>query len=403
VRMNTSVFKRAFCLMLAAFGLILAACGDKTEIADLNIVVGFGIDQDGKNVRVTAQVRNAVVGAKATGSMGQQGGEGRDYVNHSASGRTVEEAVQNLRTIIPRRLYFAHNTVVVFGRQFAVRGIDPALDYLIRSREFRRTQLFCVTSGAARDVLTADVGAEQVNALGLQRLLLPEDIEFTVVKSMEMVFLNDLLSPSHVPHMTWVDVERGQAILKGVGLFRGDKLAELLPNHLAQPLLLLQGETNTFSVELPCKQPNQKSIIRVRFIKRELHPVQKGGNMSVHVRIRGSGDPVSICRGDFLETETIEKMEKDVNRELQLRLQKTVDFLQERRLDGVKWGTEIYRFDPQWWRAHAREWPQLFARMPVKIDSQVDVNRPGMYTTTPEIHYTPELYPPKSVPGGDRP
>jgi hypothetical protein len=39
----------------------------------------------------------------------------------------------------------------------------------------------------------------------------------------------------------------------------------------------------------------------------------------------------------------------------------------------------------------------------VKIDAQIHVTRPGMYTTTPEKNYTPELFPPKSVPGGDRP
>jgi spore germination protein KC len=403
VRLNTSVFNRAFCLMLLTVGLFLTACGDKTEISDLTIVVGFGIDQEGKNVRVTAQVRKTAEGAQATGATGQQAGPGRQYTNLTASGRTVEEAVQNLRKITPRRLYFPHNTVVVFGRQFAGNGIDPALDFLLRSREFRRTQLFCVTSGTARDLLNTTVGAEQVSALGLQRLLLPEDIEFLVAKTTEMVFLNELLSPSHVPIMTWVDVERGQAILKGTGLFRGDKLAELLPAQLAQSLFLLRGEMKTFTVELPCQQPNQKSMYRLRFIRRELNPVRKGGDMSFHVRIRGKGEPVTMCHGNYMEPETINKMEKDVNSEMQQRLRKTVDYLQQRGLDGAMLGSSVYRVDPQWWRSHAREWPQLFARMPVKIDVQVDVTRPGMFTTPPEIHYTPELYPPKSAPGGDRP
>jgi len=337
VRMKKSVFKGAFCLMLAAFGLFLAACGDRTEISDLNIVVGFGIDQDGGNVRVTAQVRKVAEGSQAAGGSGQQGGGGAEggYINLTASGMTVEEAVQNLRKIVPRRLYFAHNTVVVFGSQFAKDGIDPALDFLLRSREFRRTQLFCVTSGTAEDVLTATVGPEQVNALGLQRLLLPIDIEYFVVKTTEMVFLNELLSPSHAPLMNWVDVERGRATLKGVGLFRGDKLAEMLPDPLAQSLFMLRGEIETFTLELPCDQSNRKSMYRIRFIRHELNPVRKGGDMSFHVLIRGTGEPVTMCRGNYLDPETAKSMENDVNHELQQRLRKTVVFLQKRRLDGL--------------------------------------------------------------------
>jgi spore germination protein KC len=403
VRLNTSVFKRAFCLMLITVGLFLTACGDQTEISDLTIVVGLGIDQDGKNVRVTAQVRKTAEGAQAAGATGQQAGPGRQYINLTASGRTVEEAVQNLRNFTPRRLFFPHNTIVVFGRQYARNGINPALDFLLRSREFRRTQLFCVTSGTARDLLNTAVGAEQVSALGLQRLLLPEDIEFFVVKTTEMFFMNELLSPSHVPLMTWVDAERGQAILKGTGLFRGDKLAELLPAQLSQSLYLLRGEMKTFTVDLTCKQPNQKSMYRVRFIQHEIKPVRKGGDVSFHVRIRGSGEPVTMCHGNYLEPEMIKHMEKEINHELQKRLRKTVSFLQQRRLDGAMFGSAVYRADPHWWRSHAKEWPQLFARTQVKIDAQVDVTRPGMFTTPPEIHYTPELFPPNSVPGGDRP
>ncbi len=403
MRMNKVVTRRAFCLILAAVGLFLAACGDKTEITDLTIVTGLGIDQDGKNVRVTVQVRKAGEGAQSAGGTGQQGESGSQYINLAASGKTVEEAVQNLRKIIPRRLYFAHNTVVVFGRQFAKNGIDSALDFLLRSREFRRTQLFCVTSGTARDVLDANVGAEQVTALGLQRLLLPEDIEFFVVKITEILFLNELLSPSHVPVMTWIDVKRGQAILQGVALFRGDKLAELLPTQLAQSLFLLRGETETYTVELPCKQPGQKSMFRVRFIQRELKPVRKGEDVSFYVRIRGTAEPIEMCGGNFLKPETIREMGKDVNDELQRQLRKTVVFLQRRKLDGAMFGSAVYRSDPQWWRAHSKEWPQMFARVSVRIDTQVEVTRPGMTTTTPESNYTPELFPPKSVPGGNQP
>jgi Ger(x)C family germination protein len=390
--------------MLAAAGWVLSACGDLTEISDLNIVVGFGIDQDGRDVRVTVQLRNTGVGATSTEGMGQQGGGGggKEYINLSSEGRTVEEAVENLRRVAPRRLYFAHNTVVVFGREYAENGIDPVLDFLLRSREFRRTQLFCVTSGTAEEVLHATVGGmEQVNALGLQRLLLPADIEFVIAPTTERIFLNQLLSPSHVPLMTWVDVEREKATLKGVGLFRGAKLAELLPFQLAQSLLLLRGEIETYTVELPCDQPNRKSVVRIRFIRHELKPLRKGGDIAFHVHIRGTGEPVTMCHGNYLEPETFKKMKKAVRSQLEQQLRKTVAFLQQRKLDGAMFGSAVYRVDPKWWRAHAKEWPRLFGKVPVKIDVQVDVTRPGMLTTPPEHNYTPELFPPKSVPGGD--
>jgi spore germination protein KC len=247
------------------------------------------------------------------------------------------------------------------------------------------------------------VGAERVNALGLQRLNQPVDIELFIMNTMEMVFLNELLSPSHVALMNWIDVERGQAAFKGVGLFRGEKLAELLPDQLAQTLLLLRGETEIYTVKLPCPQSNRKSVIRLRFFQHELLPERKNGDISFHVRIRGSGEIVTVCRGSYLEPETVKRMEKDVNQELGQQLRKTIAFLQRRKLDGVMLASAVYRSDPEWWRTHAKEWPQLFARMPVKIDAQVDVTRPGMLTTPSEEYFTPQLFPPKSMPGGDRP
>ncbi|WP_139234824.1 hypothetical protein, partial [Alicyclobacillus macrosporangiidus] len=195
----------------------------------MNIVIALGIDRtDNGLVQLTAQIVNPNAVPSAGGGQSGSGG-GQPFLIRDETGSSIEEAVEKFKADVPHRMYLAHNTLVVFGSDYAKQGIDKAFDYFERNRYFRRNQLFLVTPGQARDVLSAPSDPEPLNALGLRDLVEQVGEMFRVVDSGQLEVMKEYLSPSQAPVLSLVDRDAtGHLLMKGVAVFRGAKMADVL-------------------------------------------------------------------------------------------------------------------------------------------------------------------------------
>src|SRR5687768_2804645 len=97
--------------------VLLAGCG-KQELNQMALVMAVGLDKDKSGTyRVTAQI---VRPADARGSTGApSGGTGEPVWTASAEGRSIFEAIRNLSRFSSRRVFWAHNKVIVVGEELA--------------------------------------------------------------------------------------------------------------------------------------------------------------------------------------------------------------------------------------------------------------------------------------------
>lgn len=153
------LWTRTVAILLGA--ALLGGCWNRRELDTLAIVAGLGLDRDvetGK-IQLTAQIikPGEVKTVKVGGAGGGGGGGGKASAVWviKSTGDTVFDAVRNMVTQSSRKLYFAHNQIIVIGKKTAEQGVWPLLDFFVRDHEIRWTIWVLVADGKASDVLEA--------------------------------------------------------------------------------------------------------------------------------------------------------------------------------------------------------------------------------------------------------
>ncbi|CAB3395406.1 Ger(x)C family spore germination protein [Kyrpidia spormannii] len=398
--------KKTGWLIVVLFAIVLTGCWDRVEVTDLALVIGMGIDDAGQNgVDVTVQLLSptgqTIGGEQGQGTMGGSDSSGkRAFINYQQRGKTVQEALDRLYRVLPRRPFVAHNTVVVFGRRYAEKGFDQALDYIERERNFRRSQMFVVTSGTARELLDVQTSPERVNARGLRKLA-DQQLRTSITEpSVELRVVNDLLSPSQSPVMAWIDPVDNEPRVMGVGLFQGGKLVDLLPARESQGLMWLLGRSGQAFIHIPCPggRPSSTSqCLSVRLINTKLHvdPVMTPSGVVFRVRGYGQGEVDAVCEGETPTPERMREWGQQVAQYMETEMDRTLQRLKAKHVDAAQFGNRLFRRNPELWRSVARRWPELFSKCRAEYDLQINLQRSGMISQSPLEDRSPENYPPR--------
>lgn len=125
--------------LLIVWGLIallLGGCWDRTELNELGIAIGIGVDMAGDQYEVTAQVViPSAVASKSSPSAGSP------VVTYQATAPTIHEAIQKMTDTSPRSIYLSHIRMLILGEEYARRGISDAIEALMRE-PFTRSDFY---------------------------------------------------------------------------------------------------------------------------------------------------------------------------------------------------------------------------------------------------------------------
>uniref|UniRef100_A0AAE9L7F3 Ger(X)C family spore germination protein n=1 Tax=Paenibacillus polymyxa TaxID=1406 RepID=A0AAE9L7F3_PAEPO len=125
--------------LLIVWGLIallLGGCWDRKELNELGIAIGIGVDMEGDQYQVTAQVViPSAVASKSSPSAGSP------VVTYEATAPTIQEAIQKMTDTSPRIIYLSHIRMLILGEEYARRGISDAIEALMRE-PFTRSDFY---------------------------------------------------------------------------------------------------------------------------------------------------------------------------------------------------------------------------------------------------------------------
>lgn len=386
-------------LCMTGICALTSGCKDYTDVNDIHVVVALAVDaaKDGSTM-VTAEIVNPQNAPSAGGSGGgsAQGGVA-PYLVRTTVGDSVEDAIEKFEPVLPYHPYLPHNTVVVFGRDFLMRGIQEALDYFERNRNFRRSEVFVATSGLGRTLLTASTEPEALNAFGLRSIVDRAAMKAPAVDSEQLRVVDAYLSPSHAPVMAWVDVDDdGKLVMKGVALLRNGQIGHYLNLPRANGLYWLLGPTHEIKIQVPCPghtapedgQQARTQSVTLRLLQThtrvtpELNP---GGQPRFRVFLRGTGEIERLCPGESLSRQLLQQLEQAANAAIRSQINDVIQELQARDIDACQFGTALYHHYPAWWRLHEANWPREFQRVPVTVDVQISVVRVGLTTHSVDV------------------
>lgn len=404
---TTTQVKRILALLLCClFAAAGAGCWDQVELDELGLVTAVGIDLAERpgELLVTAQMLRPGIGGKNGGGSSQGGA----YWVGQSPGFTVFDAIRNMTLVSSRKLYFAHNQIVIIGKEAAEQGVRQYLDMFLRDEEMRPTVWLAVTEGKASDILQADSGFEQVPGLELARLIEVRFATSKVVATTLQQFAQKLLSKHGNPTANMVELYEvgkfdpetglpsgshitasGQAEsdqsqkksfrLSGTAVFKGDTLVGSLQPVETRGLHWLIGEVQSGIIVVESSKDKGKVALEILNATSKLEPVFSDAGLTMRAKVQVEVNLGSQRSQDnFITTEGTKELGALVAEAVKYEATLAFKKAQEMRSDIFGFGSVIRRADKRRWKHMKEDWDEIFPNMQLAVEVEAKVARFGL-------------------------
>ncbi|MDD9265650.1 Ger(x)C family spore germination protein [Paenibacillus sp. GCM10023248] len=387
---------------LILLGFVLSGCWDRHELNDLAITVGVGFDKSGDEYLVTAQIVNPNEVASKKGA-----GYSTPITTLSAKGISTLEAARKLTTTAPRKLFSSHLRIVVIGEELAREGVAKVLDGLTRDHEIRSDFYIIVARDtSAAEVLKILTPIERIPANAMFKTLETSEKAWAPTVSVRIdQFITSLAEPSTDAVLTGIRIEgakekgelktllsdtapRTQLHYSGVALFRQDKLVDWLNENESKGYNYIKGNVKSTMGHLQCPQGGTLTVEVIRSkTKVKGHVINGKPKVHIHVFLEQNVSEVQ-CEVNLLDPATIQELEKIAADTLKSIMNAVIRKAKENKTDIFAFGEAIEDASPKTWAKIKRDWPDIFAELPVEISTEVQIRRLG--TTNNSIIIRPK-------------
>lgn len=358
------------------------------------IVMAVGLDKDkttGK-IQITAQI---VRPADARGSTGApSGGTGNPVWTVNAEGSTIFEAIRNLARFSSRRVFWAHNKVIVVGEELARDDITDLLDFFTRNHELRMNTWIVTTLGKASELVATKTGMEVVPGDSIDRLFRFSPIVSEAPRSTIKEVTASYLSRTSNPVMALVNNRKrmlqerdkrefggkDQVELSGTAVYRKGKMIGTLSPSESRGMLWFIEKVESGVVPLKCPDyPDKPVSLEIKRGDFEVTPHYSGDDeVSFRVQLKLQMDLVELgCPTRLSTAEVVNLLEEEasekVEEEIQAMLHKAQKVLKTDFLDLGKTFENRY---PDKWRSLRGRWDELFQKAEFTLEVQTEINSP---------------------------
>lgn len=380
-RLATAVF---FILAVSISG-----CWSRREIEDLAFVTMTGIDlgESGDEVVLTIHVSKPAAGGD--GPLGQP--DARLVATYSAVGATVAEASAKVADRLPRRITWAHSTIVAVGEDFARAGIDGLMDFLARSQSPRETAFLVLVKGArAADLMEAEFPSERLPSAAIMGIIERATHESStcsltsandVRRQLETHGLDVVMAALELRPMAEEQSTEGAELLRdvittsaevaGLGVFRESRLVGWLNPVQTRGLQFIRGQLGDA-------------------ILQATHPASQGGSVSLRVTQLGSrvkmifiddipeisiAIEVAASIADARDApslnspEAIRNLQHSLEGSIRAEVMSTVEIaVRELQSDVFGLGLQLYRSNPRRWLQLSDQWREILRQAEVRVE-----------------------------------
>lgn len=394
MKVSPKVFTAAILLFLSI--TVLTGCWGRRDPEELvhALILGFDIDNGGL-YEVTAQFSNPLASSSPEAGGGGGGNGQKAFWTYSAKGNTPFEAIGNMSLATPRIIRLTHVQLLVFSEKLARRGLGPVLDFIEHDHELRLSTSPAVVEGDLRKLLESDLPLENIPSAGLSRLLRMIKFERSATTGDSMlVKLQHLSRPGvemAISRIKFLEPEENSrstvkppAALSGDAVFKNDRMMGWFEVKESRGLQWLRGMGRAEPVVLVSPQGGPGVAINLFEAESEIKPVIVNEEVkSIQVMVRTHGSIHSAPDLDLRQPEIIESLRERLAAVMLEDMEASLAKAKEFGVDVFGFGSAIYRNHyPVWERRIGENWPEIFVSMPVDIEVEAVIHRPGMVTKT---------------------
>lgn len=361
---------------LISLVLACAGCWDVEEINRRGIIVALGLDPapDGK---VLCSVQLPIL--ECAMSPLTPGGKA-EKPSHvlSETAATPYSAIPALQTKTGRGLFLGQLRVIVLNAELARRGVRGIVDFLDRLPLIPPEAMIVITNRPAREVLEMELASKRLPAVDVvSSATMPSggDQAF-VLRKWQFIRATrirriDAFVPVIIP-----DVVEGALSIRGLAVFRGDKLAGELSGEEARMFGLLSGLSRNGSVTVPLEGArvtlhDVTSNARVRVIG-------NADRFAVTVDVRAKGSVVEMTNAEpGMGTGELREIQDAAAKFVRQRMLQVIQRLQDLRSDALGLGEFVRAQRPDIWRRI--DWRREYPAADILVSVHFLVQEAGAY------------------------
>lgn len=363
----------------------LSGCWDRIEITDLAIVTAATIDKKGNNqIELSVQVFIPSSISSGGGQGGSsQGGSGVTTMVRFAKGSNISDALSKLQSKLPRKIFWGHCKVFVFGEKLAMEGIQEQLDFLLRHPQPREKANVYVSKGIAKPILESLPPLENYSGEVLREL---SDLHIGMLVTLQD--LDEMLTgkpqAAVLPVVKILPPGKGQTKLQGIpyivgtAVFKKDKMTGTMTEKETRGLLWLRDEMESYTVTF---QPEGvKGEISLNPVTAQIKKIPQFRNNKWKLLVKVNTEGAVIQNGTNLNLSSpkmLKAAERAYQKDIEDRIYMAFLNTQDKKADILGVGKDFYRKYPKQFNKVENHWEDIFAEMEVEIDVAAHIRRQG--------------------------
>ncbi len=375
---------RVVCLCICVVFLFSSCEKAGTELSDLMIIQGIGIDATEKGYKVTVEILNN----EQSGSPGGDSASDNKTKIYSGEGSTVAAALRELSTKSGNKPLFAHNRIIVLGEGAVNRDFSNVIDFFERDYDSRASQLICVAKGAdAEEVIRAKLLNDTVKSKIIEKML-EESYEQSLVPRVRIIdAINAVKEGTSRLCIPAVSVEKNgeneDIALDGCALFGEDETFSMyMASGDAQGLAFLDDNIKKGYISADLSN-GLKATFVINKGKTSYDIVHENGRLHYKLKIKLSCDLQEVggaeyfsIKGDFME-----KLKSAAAEAVAEKIENTMIVLQsEHGGDAVRYGTRLSLYDNELYENLRSDWDSAFKKSMTSIEVDITLRRIGEET-----------------------
>lgn len=370
--------------IILLFFLILSGCTQKKEVEDLMITTAIALDltEEG-SLEVSVQLLNS-------NSAGNRPQDVTPVVVVSETGRTIQEALRKVNTIITEKLFFSHFVILVIGEELARKGILPFVAFFAINQEtLHRFDILIARGCKGKDVLKIVSVAANIPAMAVEGKLVATTKLYGISKiytndevmsdlrsegisltlgSIEII--GDLEEGSDLDNRKTIDV-RAYTKVSTLGVFKQDRIIAWLDEEESLGFTYLMGKIKN-SYIIVTKGDGTFVSVQLKTCKVKTKLETEGEKIKVKVSINFQGEVVEDLSGETsYDVVYVEDIRQRTEYEIKRLCEKVFSKAQELKADIFGYGRMIYRHKFKLWeeikdRYEDEIFPEIEAEFTIK-------------------------------------
>lgn len=370
---------------------ILTGCWNRRELNNIAITFALGYDttKDG-DYMLTTQILSP--GQSKQKYSGGQDSTAQGVFTVISKGLTPFESSRNASRQSARRLYIAHNKIIVIGEETARSGIFPILDHWYRDIEGQPLTNILIAKDKASEIIEAGSPVEKIPGLAIEELIKTSYATSRVGTVTLYEIMKTITSKTNGSYAAGIETVqyKNEKITKlnRTAIFKKDKLVVWFGDKESRGLLWILAKVKGGSITVSSPEDDTKEIgLKIIRESTKVTPTIIDGKPIINVKIKEEG--IIAVQGDpkldLNKPDTLKKLENEKAKAIKDEVNSALEKAQKQlNVDVFKFGEAFHRKYPREWKALEKNWDEEFKKLQVKVDVEAKIRRLGLNTSYDE-------------------